>query len=60
MYHANKMSDMYQAAYRKHRSTETARLCVTNDIKLAMDSKKGTILVMIDFSSAFDTIDQFY
>ena len=30
---------------------------VTNDIKLAMDSKKGTILVMIDLSSAFDTID---
>ena len=57
MYHANNMSDMYQSAYRKHHSTETALLCVTNDIKLAMDSKKGTILVMIDLSSAFDTID---
>ena len=51
------MSNMYQSAYRKHHSTETALLCVTNDIKLAMDSKKGTILVMIDLSSAFDTID---
>ena len=51
------MSDMYQSAYRKHHSTETALICVTNDIKLAMDSKKGTILVMIDLSSAFDTID---
>ena len=57
MYHANNMSDMYQSAYRKHHCTETALLCVTNDIKLAMDSKKGTILVMIDLSSAFDTID---
>ena len=57
MYHANNMSDMYQSAYRKHHSTETALLCVTNDIKLAMDSKKGTIFVMIDLSSAFDTID---
>ena len=57
MYHANNMSDMYQSAYRKHHSTETTLLCVTNDIKLAMDSKKGTILVMIDLSSAFDTID---
>ena len=57
MYHVNNMSDMYQSAYRKHHSTETALLCVTNDIKLAMDSKKGTILVMIDLSSAFDTID---
>ena len=42
MYHADNMSDMYhQSAYRKHHSTETALLCVT-DIKLAMDSKKGT------------------
>ena len=57
MYHADNMSDMYQSAYRKYHSTETALLCVTNDIKLAMDSKKGTILVMIDLSSAFDTID---
>ena len=57
MYHADNMSDMYQSAYRKHHSTETALLCVTNDIKLAMDSKKGTILVMIDLSTAFDTID---
>ena len=57
MYHANEVSDMYQSAYRKHHSTETALLCVTNDIKLARDSKKGTILVMIDLSSAFDTIN---
>ena len=40
----------------KHHSTETAQT-VTNDIKLAMDSKKGTILVIIDLSSVFDTID---
>ena len=57
MDHANNMSDMYQSAYRKHHFTETALLCFTNDIKLAMDSKKGTILIMIDLSSAFDTID---
>ena len=35
MYHANNMPDMYQSAYRKHHSTETALLCVTNDIKQA-------------------------
>ena len=51
------MSDMYQSVYRKHHSTETALLCVTNDIKLAMDFNKGTILVMIDLSSAFNTLD---
>ena len=54
---ANQMSDMNQSTYRKHHSTETALICVKNDIKLVMDSKKGTILVMIYLSSAFDTID---
>ena len=54
---ANQLIDMYQYAYRKRHSTETALLRVTNDIKLAMDSKKGTILVMIDLNSTFDTID---
>ena len=34
-------------------STDIALLYVTNDVKLDMDSKKGTILVMIDLSSAF-------
>ena len=43
MYHANNMSDMYQSAYRKHHSTETALLCVTNDIKLTMDSNSNYI-----------------
>ena len=37
MVHANNMSDMYQSAYRKHHYTESALICVTNDIKLAMD-----------------------
>ena len=57
MVNANNISDMYQSAYRKHHYTETALQCITNDIKLAMESKKGTILVMVDLSSAFDTID---
>ena len=57
MDNANNMSDMYQSAYRNKHPTEIALLCVTNDIKLAMDSKKDTILVIIGLSSAFDTIN---
>ena len=57
MDHANNMSDMCQSEYRKHQSTETPLLCVTNDIKLAIDSKKGIVLVMMDLGSAFDTIE---
>ena len=51
------MFDSYQSAYRANHSTETALLFVVNQIKMAFDSRKGTVLVFIDFSSAFDTID---
>ncbi len=49
--------DPYQSAYRKGHSTETALLHVVSDAKVAMDNKKGTLLVLIDLSAAFDTID---
>ena len=51
------MFDPYQSAYRANQSTETALLFVVNQIKMAFDNRKGTVLVFIDFSSAFDTID---
>ena len=57
MDHDNNMSDMYQSAYRKLHSAETTLLCVTNDVKITIDSKKGTILGMIDLNSVTDTID---
>ena len=50
------MFDPYHAAYRAKHSTETALLFVVNQIKMAFDNRKGTVLVFIDFSSAFDTI----
>lgn len=46
-----------QSAYRKCHSTETALLRVYNDISLALDNHKEVILVMLDLSAAFDTID---
>ena len=46
-----------QSAYRKHHSTETALLKVTNDILLSMNRKHVTLLVILDLSSAFDTVD---
>ena len=51
------MFDPYQSAYRANYSTETALLFIVNQIKMAFDNRKGTVLVFIDFSSAFDTID---
>ena len=46
-----------QSAYRKDNSTETALLCITNDILQASDKHEDTILVLLDLSAAFDTID---
>ena len=46
-----------QSAYRLFHSTETAMLRVVNDILRAIDSRREVILVLLDLSSAFDTID---
>ena len=47
----------FQSAYRKFHSTETALLTVKNDLLLAMNNKQVTLLVLLDLSFAFDTLD---
>ena len=54
-------SELYstlQSAYRAGHSTETALLNVDNDILLNMDHQRVTLLVLLDLSSAFDTVDR--
>ena len=46
-----------QSAYRKYRSVETALLRVYNDLLLAADKGYETILVLLDYTAAFATID---
>lgn len=48
----------HQSAYRGMHSTETALLRVQHDIASALDNNQAVALVMLDFSAAFDTIDQ--
>ena len=38
-------------------STETALLGIENDVLVNMDNKKATILVMLDISAAYDSLD---
>ena len=47
----------FQSAYRRNHSTETAILKVVNDIQRSLDDQKEVVLVLLDLSSAFDTLD---
>jgi hypothetical protein len=53
----NSSYEPFQSAYRPYHSTETALLRVQNDILISMDKQMVTLLVMLDLSAAFDTVD---
>ena len=54
----NDLMSKLQSAYRRFHSTKTALLRVSiNDILLALASRQEVVLVLLDLSSAFDTID---
>ena len=46
-----------QSSYRKYHSTETALVKVHNDILTSMDNQEVTFLILLDLSTAFDTIN---
>ena len=53
----NELFPVLQSAYRKGHSTETALLRVVNDILSNMNKQHVSILVLLDLSAAFDTVD---
>ena len=54
---ANYLMDPMQSACRNGQCTETALLRVHNDITSAVDKGNGVILVPLDLSAVFDTVD---
>lgn len=54
---ANKCISDFQSAYRQHHSTETALCRIYNDLLLNIQESKPSILILLDLSAAFDTID---
>ena len=53
----NGIMEKFQFAYKTKHSTETALLRVYNDVMLCIDQGKGCILVLLDLSAVFDTVD---
>ena len=53
----NDLYEQMQSAYRPNHSTATALLRVRNYLLCILDERKGAILVLLDLSAAFDTID---
>jgi len=55
--HIHELNEPYQSAYVQGHSTETALLKVQSDILLSTDKGNITLLILLDLSAAFDTID---
>ncbi len=54
---ANELHEQMQSSYRKCHSTETALLKLQSDIIGQLDNRHVVALILLDLSSAFDTID---
>lgn len=53
----NDSLDHFQFDFRAHHSTETALIKVFNDSCINTNSGKTTVLVLLDLSAAFETVD---
>ena len=54
---ANNTLEPLQSAYRAGHSTDTALVKVQNDILNAIDNHQVTIMLLLDLSAAFDTVN---
>ena len=52
----SKILDVFQTGFRKHHSTQTALIKLTDDIRVAKEKKLATLLLQFDFSNAFDNV----
>ena len=51
------LDKIFQSVYEAFHSTETALVTVHNDILTAIDNNNTVILLLLDLSAAFDTVD---
>ena len=53
----NNVLEVFQSGFRKYHSTETALTKIISDLRQNSDANKVSILILLDLSAAFDTID---
>ena len=53
----NNLFPTLQSAYHPNHIIETALLKIKNDILMNMDKQHATLLILLDLSAAFDTVD---
>ena len=53
----NNLHCKFEHGYKPYHSTETLLLRIVNDVLLSLDNNMAIILLLIDLSAAFDTVD---
>ena len=53
----NNILEKNQSGFRRNHSTEAALLKILNDTRCNLDNHKLTVLVLLDLTAAFDTVD---
>ena len=53
----NNLQNASQYGYKKHHSCENLLLKLLDDILVGVDSKSGVVVLFVDLSAAFDTVD---
>ena len=53
----NKIYNIFQSAYLPNKSTKSALTLITSDLLSCLNNNRGTLLFLLDISSAFNSLD---